>query len=199
MRIVHVPLLCVSIALLFHTHWTFLHTHPHTLHHFVGPARKSLLTCGVAADMWLEKESVCNVAVEVPIEGGDDDEEKTIGNFLFLLVFFLFLLFQRSFLRYIVFPTISHAGFLWAQGEKKYVHVYRNRVYLIFHDTNNPIIMTPPLFSYSYQVLFFLFFFSSSLSNLSLSKKSACSTLDCLTSTKNSKKRKLARLRANKK
>lgn len=94
MRIVHVPLLCVSIALLFHTHWTFLHTHPHTLHHFVGPARKSLLTCGVAADMWLERESVCNVAVEVPNEG-DDDEEKTIGNFLFLLVFFLFFFVSR--------------------------------------------------------------------------------------------------------
>lgn len=96
----------VSIALLFHTHWTFLHTHPHTLHHFVGPARKSLLTCGVAADMWLERECVCNVAVEVP-NGGDDEEHSGIGNFLFLLVFFLFLFcFKVHFQGILYSPTI---------------------------------------------------------------------------------------------
>lgn len=83
---------------------------------------------------------MCNVAVEVPNEGGDDDEEN-------YWQFLIFLLFQGSFPRYIVLPTIQHAGLLWAKGEKKYVYVYRNRVYLIFHDTNNPIIMTRLLFS----------------------------------------------------
>lgn len=143
-RIVHVPLWCVSIALLFHTHWTFLHTHPHTLHHFVGPARKSLLTCGVAADMWLESVCVCNVAVEVPNEGGDD-EEKTIGNFLFLLVFFLFFCFKVHFQGILYSQPSSTPDFYGLKG--KYVYVYRDRVYLIFHDTNNPIIMTRLLFS----------------------------------------------------
>lgn len=60
---------------------------------------------------------MCNVAVEVPNEGGDDAEEKTIGNFLFLLVFFLFFFcFKVHF--YFVLPTISHTGFLWAKGGK---------------------------------------------------------------------------------
>lgn len=131
---------CQSPCCFTHTGPFFTRTHTHTLHHFVGPARKSLLTCGVAADMWLERECVCNVAVEVPNGGGDDDEEKTIGNFLFLLVFFLFF-FSR-------FISISYSqpsrtpDFYGLKGKKKYVYVYRNRVYLIFHDTNNPIIMT---------------------------------------------------------
>jgi len=185
----------VSIALLFHTHWTFLHTHPHT--HYTtlsGPLGNPCwhaawrLTCGL-------RVCVCNVAVEVPNEGGDDEENY----WQFLISTCLFLIFFVSRFIFISYSQPSSTpDFYGLKGQKKYVYVYRNRVNLIFHDTNNPIIMTRLLFSNSYQVLFFLFFFSS-LSNLSLSKKSACSTLDCLTSTKNSKKRKLARLRAKRK
>lgn len=138
----------VSIALLFHTHWTFLHTHPHT--HYttlLGPLGNPCwhaawrLTCGL-------RESVCNVAVEVPNEGGDDDEEKLLAISYFYLSFSYLFLFQASF-PYRIPNHLARRIFMGQRGKK---NMYMSTVivcvhYLIFHDTNNPIIMTPPLFS----------------------------------------------------
>lgn len=84
-----------------------------------------------------------------------------ISYFYLSFSYFFFFCFKVHFQGILYSQPSSTPDFYGLKGQKKYVYVYRNRVYLIFHDTNNPIIMTRLLFS----ILTRYYSFSSSSSS----------------------------------